>query len=159
MSAHLSSTLKKPQDTTPPLSHLPIGIAWPEQAISTALSALWLPFACQTYRQLWLSSLADFWPLYLHLYPACLLCRKGSCCTCTQNIYFSDTNSLIAKYSCRNESLPYLACTSIYYHCQQQHWSEPLNKCPLVICYQKWPRGATLTQLVDQNIYFFVLQK
>ena len=80
-----------------------------------------------------LSSLADFSPLCLHSYPTCLLCRKLSCCLCTQNIYLGVTNSPIAKYSCRNESLPSLVC--MYYHCKQQHCPEPLNRRLLVICY------------------------
>ena len=152
MSAPRSSTLKTTRHcpTPRPLPHRHSLIRDISHHLSCAMTSFCSLLVRPTDSFLGLSSPADFWPLYLHLYPTCLLCRKGSCCICTQNIYFGVTNSPIANYSCRNGSLPTLAC--IYYHCKQQHWTEPLNRRLLVICYQKWPHGTTLTQLVEFEI-------
>lgn len=91
-----------------------------------------------------------FGPLCLRLYPACLLCGKGSRRLCTQNIHFGVTDRPTTKYGCRNGSLPFSAC--IHHHCKQLHWPGPLHRPLLVICHQKWPCGATLTQAAESEI-------
>ena len=99
MSAPRSSTLKTTRHcpTPRPLPHRHSLIRDISHHLSCAMTSFCSLLVRPTDSFLGLSSPADFWPLYLHLYPTCLLCRKGSCCICTQNIYFGVTNSPITK--------------------------------------------------------------